>query len=80
MTTVVQLVRRVANNYVELHIVSKQPGYPSLDVVGVNERIGVGFQPFAPVQCALAGAAISAFAMGPRVLGALEPARVGRKP
>ena len=44
------LVRRVADDHVELHIASKQLGHPSLDVVGVDERVGVGFKPLAPVQ------------------------------
>ena len=45
-----QLVRRVADDHVELHIASKQLGDPSLDVVGVDERIGVGFEAFATVE------------------------------
>jgi hypothetical protein len=75
------LVRRVANDHVELHIASKQLGHPSLDVVGVDERIGVGFKPFAAVKGALAGAAVLALAINPRVLHALEPdvARVAGK-
>ena len=54
------------NEYEEL-------GQPSLDVVGVYEGVGVSFQTLAPVQRGLAGAAEGALALGPGVLGALEP-------
>ena len=67
------MIRRVANDHVELHIASKQLGKPSLDVVGVNERIGVGFEVFATIERLLAGAAISAVFTFPGVLGAFEP-------
>src|SRR5438874_11688192 len=36
------LVRRVADDHVELHIASKYLGEPSFDIVGVDKRIGVG--------------------------------------
>ena len=70
---VVQLIRRIADDHVELHIVSKQLGYPSLDVVGVNERIGMGFKSFAAIQRLLACPAKLALAIHPCVLHALEP-------
>jgi len=54
---IAQLIRRVANDHVELHIASKRLGHSSLDVVGVDERISVGFEPFATVQALLARAA-----------------------
>ena len=40
---IAQLIWRVANDYVELHIASKQLGHPSLDIVSVNECIGMSF-------------------------------------
>jgi hypothetical protein len=56
-----------------LHIPSNQLGEPSLDVVGVNERVGVGFKVFAAIKSTLAGAAVAAPAADPGVLGAFEP-------
>jgi hypothetical protein len=50
VAAVVQLVGRVADDHVELHVSSEQLGDPSLDVVGVDERVGVGFKPFATVE------------------------------
>ena len=47
---VVQLIRRVADDYVKLHVTSKNLVDPRLDVVGVNERVSVGFQSFAAIQ------------------------------
>ena len=67
------LVRRVADDHVKLHIASKQLGNPSLDVVGVNERISMGFKPFAAIESLLARAAVLAPAIHPRVLHPLEP-------
>src|ERR1043165_684220 len=72
---VTELIRRVANDYVELHIASKQLGQASLDVVGVDERVGVGFEAFAAVEDALTGPAVFAAGANPRVLGAFEPDR-----
>ena len=66
---IVELVRRVANDHVELHVVSKQLGDPSLDVVGVDERVGVGFKTFAAVEGLLAGSAVLALAIGDFVIG-----------
>ena len=63
-----ELVRRVADDHVELHVVSKQLGDPSLDVVGVDERIGVGFEAFATViELPLAGAAVTCTCRPPQV-------------
>jgi len=70
---IAQLIRRIANDHVELHIASKKLAYASLDVVGVNERIGVGLQTLATVKGLLACAAVLAIATNPHVLGALEP-------
>ena len=42
--------RRVSDDDVELHIASKQLGYPSFDVVGVNERISVVLKFFLAIQ------------------------------
>ena len=67
------LVGGITYNHVELHFASKQLGHPSRDVIGVNERIGVGLKPLATVKGLLAGAAILALAINPRVLDALEP-------
>jgi hypothetical protein len=44
----------------------------SLDVIGVNERIGVGFQPFAIQDC-LWLAPQNCTCLGPSVFHALEP-------
>ena len=54
-----KLVRRVADDHVELHVASEQLGDPSLDVVGVDERVGVGFESFASVEGLLARAAVT---------------------
>ena len=59
-----QLVGRVADDDVELHVVSEQLGDPSLDVVGVDEGVGVGFEALATVEGLLAGAAVLALAVG----------------
>ena len=45
----------------------------SLDVVGVNECIGVSFKSFSSVECLLARPAVPALAIHPLVLHALEP-------
>ncbi len=69
----VELIRWIANDHVKLHIASKQLGHPSLDIVGMDQRIGVRFKPLAPVKGGLAGAAIRAPAVVPRVFHPLEP-------
>jgi hypothetical protein len=69
----IQLIWRVADDYVELHYASKQLGNPSLNIVGMNERISVGFHSLAMVKGFLAGATKAAFAISPGMLGALEP-------
>ena len=70
---IVQLVGRIANDYVELHSASKHLGNSSLDVVGVNERIGVTFHLRAAIQGALACPAKGAFAICPGMLDAFKP-------
>src|SRR5258705_7277116 len=45
----------------------------SLDVVGVNERVSVGFKRFAAFERLLARAAVHAPAFSPRVLHTFEP-------
>src|SRR5580704_1870952 len=67
------LIRWISDDYVELHIASKNLGEPSLDVVGVNERVGVGFQSCRPVENGFAGSAILALVAVPSVFEALEP-------
>lgn len=52
---------------------SQNLGEPSLDVVGVNERVGVGFQSCRPVENGFARAAILALVAIPSVFEALEP-------
>ena len=54
---------------------------PSLDVVGVDERIGVGLKSFAAIQRLLACPAKLALAIRPCVLRPLEPdiARLARE-
>ena len=59
-----ELVRRVADDDVELHVVSEQLGDASLDVVGVDEGVGVGLEALAAVEGLLAGAAVLALAVG----------------
>ena len=49
IATIVQLVRRVANDHVELHVCSKQLGHASLDVVCMNKGVGVCFLRLASV-------------------------------
>ena len=68
-----QLIRWISNDDVELHVASKNLGEPSLDVVGVNERVGVGFQSRRPVENGFARAAILALVAIPSVFEALEP-------
>jgi len=68
-----KLIWRVTDNHVELHIAPKQLGHPSLDVIGVYERIGVGLKCFTTVVIALIGTAVPTLAINPRVLGTLEP-------
>src|SRR5882757_6178385 len=48
------LVRGIPDDYVELHSASKELGHPSLDVISVEKRIGVGFQTFAAIKRFLA--------------------------
>ena len=81
MPAIAQLVRWVANDHVELHVLSKQLGHASCDVVGVDEGIGVAFQIRAPVERGLTCAAERAFAVVPAVLAALKPdmSRFGAK-
>ena len=52
-----KLIRWISDDYVELHVASKYLGQPSFDVVGVNERVGVGFKVFATVENGSCGAA-----------------------
>jgi len=74
MPPIIHLVRGVPNNYVKLHVGSKQLGDPSLDVVCVYERIGVVFSVFAPIQRRFACSAEFAFAFRiPCMLCPLEP-------
>ena len=76
-----KLIRRIANDYVELHIISEQLDNAGLDVMGVNESIGVGFAMCATVKNVPARPAKSALLFDPRMLHPLEPdvARVAGK-
>ena len=69
-----ELVRRVADDHVELHVVSEQLGDPSLDVVGVDEGVGVGLQAVAAVEGPLAGSAVRAPAVGATLRSAFPSA------
>src|SRR5207248_1735557 len=71
--TAFHLIRGVADNHVKLHLASKQLGYSSLDVVGMDERIGVGFKPFTTVERLLTYPAKLAFAIDPCVFDPLKP-------
>ena len=73
MPAIVQLIRWISNDDVELHIASKYLGEPSLDVVGVNECVGMGFKTFGPVENGFCSAAKLALVAIPRVFDALEP-------
>jgi hypothetical protein len=53
-------------------IASEQLGEPSLNVVRVDERVGVRFELFATFIVALIRPAILAFAVSPRVLDAVK--------
>ena len=55
-----KLVRRVTDDDVELHVASEQLGDPSLDVVGVDERVGVRLEARATVEGLLARSAVLA--------------------
>ena len=48
-------------------------GEPCLDVVGVNERVGVGFQPLGAIQHGFCRTAIRARTISPSVFEAFEP-------
>ena len=77
----VELIRRVSNDYVELHVGSKQLGDSSLDVVGVDECVGMRLETLATVEGPPAGPAVlapaSCRALGcpihPGVFDPLEP-------
>jgi hypothetical protein len=43
MAAILQLVWRVADDHIELHVVSKKVGDTRPGVIVVNERIGVSF-------------------------------------
>lgn len=60
----VELVWRVADDDVELHVVSEQLGDSSLDVVGVDEGVGVGLKVLTTVEGLLTGRAVLALAVG----------------
>ena len=68
---VAQLVRRVADHDVEVHGGSKNFVDTLLDVVGVDEGVGVGFEVVASPVVVLSRAAVGAFA--PRVDEDLVP-------
>src|SRR5690606_13816317 len=73
ISTVIQLIGRVSDDYVELHVFSKQLGHTCLDVIGVNEGIRVGLKLVAAIEGLLAGSAIPTLAPSPRMLRAFEP-------
>lgn len=62
-TAIVELIGRVANNDVKLHLFSKELGDARRDVIGVNERTGVALEPFPPVERPLACATVLANAV-----------------
>src|SRR5262249_4364659 len=57
IASVIQLIRRIADDDVKLHVVSKQLGDPSFDVIRVNEGISVRLATFAAIKSGLARAA-----------------------
>ena len=59
-----QLIGRVADDDVELHVVSEQLGDPSSDVVGMDECVGVSFQVVTACVAAFASTAVGALAVG----------------
>src|SRR5579883_2458572 len=46
---IAELIRRISNDHVELHVTSKYLTYASLDVVGVDKPIGMSLTPLATV-------------------------------
>ncbi len=73
ITAIAQLIRRISDNNVKLHIVSKYLGKPSRDVVGVDEGIGVVFQPLRPIKNRLPCSTVTAFSILPVMFRALKP-------
>ena len=63
----------VADDYVELHFASKNLGDPRLDVVSVDEWIGVGLEARSTVERFLVSSAMPTIATDPGVLTSLEP-------
>ena len=57
-STVIELVRRVADDYIELHVSSEHLGDPTVAIVGVDERVGVGFKALATIQGVPGGATV----------------------
>jgi len=68
-----QLIWRVADDDVELHVGSEQLRQAGLDVLRMDECVGVGLETFASIEGALAGATELALSAGPRMLGSFEP-------
>ena len=73
MAAVAELVRRVANDYVEVHVAAEKLRDLLFCVVGVDEGVGVRLLRVASVERVLARSAVRAAPAFPRVLGPLEP-------
>ena len=61
MPAVAELVGRISNHNVEVHSGSKDFVDTLLDVVGMDERVGVGFEVVASPVVVLSRAAVGAF-------------------
>src|SRR5690606_15496291 len=69
---VVKLIWWVSDYHVKLHVAPEELGHSSLDIVGVDEGISMGFHVFAAVVGGLACPAELALAIHPCVLGPLK--------
>src|SRR4051794_6971372 len=74
---VVQLVGRIADDDVKLHVVSKELGDPSRDVIGMDEGVCVAFAAVAaverPLTCAAVTTPAAAVTSDPSMAHRLEP-------
>jgi hypothetical protein len=80
-TAVIELVGRVADDDIELHIASEQRGESMVDMARVDEVVGVCLEAFAAIERGAAGTAESTPAPSPCVLSTFEPdiAGIARK-
>jgi len=58
ISTIVQLIGRITDNDIELHVASEQLGRSSFNIIAVNECVGMSFKLITSVQGFLPGPAI----------------------